>query len=152
MAALMGLLAEKYEKVSKNLQPINPKIAQENKVKAQNATKYINLNLKRTGHLFEYAFKAKMITDESTFLHVHRYIHMNPVMAHLVEYPSQWRWSSYQEFCNSEIHPLCDHKEILDLFPSLEKYQAFIESVDDLKQLAYRATLQKDQDEDSIFL
>lgn len=115
-------------------------------------TMYFNLNNHRSGHLFEYAFKAKPINDEPTFVHVNRYIHMNPVMAHLVERPGEWRWSSYQEFCNPEIQPLCEPKEILDLFPSLEKYQAFTESVDALKQLTFQTTLQKDQDEDMLFL
>lgn len=115
-------------------------------------TKYINLNVHRTGHLFEYAFKAKMITDEPSFLHVNRYIHMNPVMAHLVEYPSEWRWSSYQEFVNPNVQPLCDHQEILGLFPTIEKYRAFVESVDALRQLSHQTTLQKDQDEDNLYL
>lgn len=93
-----------------------------------------------------------MITDEPSFLHVHRYIHMNPVIAHLVERPKEWRWSSCQEFCNTNIQPLCEHEEILGLFPSVEKYQAFIESIEAFTQLTNQIASQPEQDEDALYL
>ena len=116
-------------------------------------TKYINLNLHRTGHLFEYAFRAKMIETDPVFLHINRYIHMNPVLAKLVDHPEEWRWSSYQEYINPDnTKPICNSEEILGRFPSLIKYREFVESTDALQTLRYQTTLDKNQDEDAIYL
>ena len=75
---------------------------------------------------FESTFKATKIESEEQFLHVSRYIHLNPVIARLVEKPEQWHWSSYREYMNLVSHDLCDTKSILSLFSSNEKYQKFV--------------------------
>ena len=46
--------------------------------------KYFNLKNNRNGPLFSGRFKGKFIEDEETFLHVARYIHLNPVTASLI--------------------------------------------------------------------
>lgn len=59
---------------------------------------HFNFRHKRAGHLFQGRFKAHVVEKESYLLELHRYIHLNPVRAGLVERPEQWRWSSYAEF------------------------------------------------------
>jgi len=49
----------------------------------------------RRGHLFENRFKNILVEKESYALELSRYIALNPVRAHMVERPEQWRWSSY---------------------------------------------------------
>ena len=50
----------------------------------------------RCGHLFEGRFKALHIDRDAYLLEVCRYVELNPVRAHIVESPDQWRWSSYR--------------------------------------------------------
>ena len=49
----------------------------------------------RPGHLFQGRYKAELIEDESYYWTVSRYIHLNPVRAHLVAGPEDWPWSSF---------------------------------------------------------
>lgn len=41
-------------------------------------TRYINLKYKRSGALFESRYKAALITTDEYYVHVSRYIHLNP--------------------------------------------------------------------------
>lgn len=113
-------------------------------------TKYFNLNNQRTGRLFEYTFKAKNVETEELLLHISRYIHLNPVIAYLVEKPQEWKWSSYRDYFDIESHPIAQTEQIFSYFPSAEAYKDFIHN-----QVAY-AILLKDsenaKDEDSLFL
>jgi putative transposase len=49
----------------------------------------------RRGHLFEARFKNVLVEKEAYGLELSRYIALNPVRAHLVERPEEWKWSSY---------------------------------------------------------
>ena len=40
--------------------------------------KYLNIKYRRVGSVFESRYKAKRIDDDSYFIHISRYIHMNP--------------------------------------------------------------------------
>lgn len=113
-------------------------------------TKYFNLNSHRTGRLFEYTFKAKIIESDELLLHVSRYIHLNPVIAHLVELPQEWKWSSYREYFDIESHPICQTEQILSFFPAVDEYKKFIHD-----QIAYARLLkdtENEKDEDTLFL
>jgi len=48
------------------------------------------------GHLFQGRFKAILIERDSHLLEVARYVVLNPVRAHLVGHPRNWKWSSYR--------------------------------------------------------
>lgn len=113
-------------------------------------TMYFNLNNHRSGHLFEYAFKAKMIESDEVLLHVSRYIHLNPVVKHLVEKPHDWRWSSYKEYFDIEAKHICDTEQILRYFSTTNTYTAFVEDAIAYKTLIQDIELEKD--EDSLFL
>lgn len=115
-------------------------------------TKYFNMNHKRSGRLFENTFKAKMIESDEVLIHISRYIHLNAPVKHLVEHPIEWRWSSYQEYFNPEIKSICDHQEILGRFRSPDRYRAFVEDPSAFSGLMNEIELEKDQDEDALFL
>ena len=104
---------------------------------------YFNGNNNRSGHLFEYAFKAKTIGTDEVLLHVSRYIHLNPVMKNLVEHPIEWRWSSYQEYFDPEIKPICDTQEILGYFTSPDRYKSFVEDTQVYKTLINEIEIEK---------
>ncbi|MGZ3495008.1 MAG: REP-associated tyrosine transposase [Thermodesulfobacteriota bacterium] len=59
----------------------------------------------RIGHLFQGRYKAILIQKDSHLLEVCRYVVLNPVRAHLVEDPGQWRWSSYGATVGREKEP-----------------------------------------------
>lgn len=50
----------------------------------------------RCGHVFEGRFKALHVDWDAYLLEVCRFVDLNPVRAGLVEFPEQWRWSSYR--------------------------------------------------------
>jgi putative transposase len=56
---------------------------------------YINKRYGRRGSLWEGRYKSCVIGAEDYFLACMRYIECNPVRAGRVEYPVQYRWSSY---------------------------------------------------------
>jgi len=102
-----------------------------------------------TGHLFESRYTACLIEDESYFLEVSRYIHLNPVKAHIVLDPAAYVYSSYgcfmkagekeedsdeepveESLCTKMINELVDTSRVLAGFRdgSREQYRKFVES------------------------
>jgi len=61
----------------------------------------INTRYKRTGTLFEGRHKASLVDTENYLLVCYKYIELNPVRAKMVEHPSFYKWSSYQQ--NAEL-------------------------------------------------
>lgn len=61
-------------------------------------TGYFNRRHRRVGHLFQGRYKGLLVEKESYLLELSRYIHLNPVRAGMVEYPEEYRWSSYRAY------------------------------------------------------
>src|SRR5919201_6180888 len=51
----------------------------------------------REGCVFDARFWSRLITDDSYFHAVVRYINLNPVEAGMCRSPEQWEWSSHHE-------------------------------------------------------
>lgn len=91
-------------------------------------TRYFNVRNGRDGSLFLDQFKVKRIEDDEQFIHVSRYIHLNPYAGFVVksfdelaEYP----WSSLPNYLtgnNSFIEP----NLVIDMFGSRDKYKQFV--------------------------
>ena len=64
--------------------------------------KYYNLKNDREGALFKNQFKGKWIESDEQFLHVSRYIHLNPVTAYMIS-PDQLDTNPWTSF-SSYIH------------------------------------------------
>ena len=62
-----------------------------------------NKKYERKGHLFGGAFRQAVCLDESYFIAVSLYIHLNPVRAGLVFQPGDYRWSSCRLFTESAV-------------------------------------------------
>ncbi|ADC72304.1 protein of unknown function DUF1568 [Thioalkalivibrio sp. K90mix] len=58
-------------------------------------TQRFNRRHRRVGHVLQGRYKAILVERESYLLELARYIVLNPVRAHLVARPSDWKWSSY---------------------------------------------------------
>jgi putative transposase len=57
--------------------------------------RYFNYTYKRSGTLWEGRFKSCVIQSADYLLKCYRYIELNPVRASMVNYPDEYRWSSY---------------------------------------------------------
>lgn len=64
-------------------------------------SKYINKKHGRIGHTFQDKFKSVRIEDNEQLMWIFEYIHTNPVKDNLVNLPSEYTWSSYNDFANN---------------------------------------------------
>jgi len=91
---------------------------------------YFNKKYNYLGHLFQDRFFAELITDDPQLLETSRYIHLNPVRAHMVSLPQDYDWSSYKTLIGLENHPIITSDIILNYFEpnSHVNYQQFVTS------------------------
>lgn len=72
------------------------------------------------------AFKSVHIETDEQLIHVSRYIHLNPIVSGLIKSLDDYPWSSYLEY--TKLNPFfCSPTEVLNFFPSKEKYKKFVE-------------------------
>ncbi|MFH1768959.1 MAG: transposase [Candidatus Omnitrophota bacterium] len=90
-------------------------------------SRYFNTRHKRKGPLWEGRFKNVLVETDEQLLHLTRYIHLNPVTAHLVNDLSDWLWSSYKEYTLDSLEKdrLCNFDDLLEI--KGEQYREFIE-------------------------
>jgi len=91
-------------------------------------TKAMNKRYDRVGSLFQGAFQAIHVDENEYLIHLSRYIHLNPVMAGLVERAEDWEFSSYREYIGLRNGTLPKSEIVLSQFPSSEAYREFVES------------------------
>ena len=99
-------------------------------------TKYFNTKYNRVGPLFQGQFKAVRVESNEQLLHVHRYIHLNPIVSYLTKSLDAYRWSSYSEYIK-HIKGICTKDIILDQFSNVKAYEAF-----HADQIGYGQTLE----------
>lgn len=63
--------------------------------------KYVNSILNRTGHAFEDRYKCKLVYTNTYLIWLLRYIHRNPVKAHICNNANEYRWSSHYIYENN---------------------------------------------------
>ncbi len=68
--------------------------------------RHVNARRRRTGTLWEGRYRAAPIDTDSYLLRCCRYIELNPVRAHMVERPRDYRWSSYRFLALGAADPL----------------------------------------------
>jgi len=71
---------------------------------AQRHSKRINAKQDRTGSLWEGRFHSGLVARDDYAIACYRYVELNPVRAHMVDHPSQYRWSSYNANVRAEPH------------------------------------------------
>lgn len=105
-------------------------------------TRYFNTQKERTGPLFLDQFKSLRIETDEQFLHVSRYIHLNPLTSYVVkdfEALLKYPWSSLNEYLNNEAL-ICEINAILNFFKQKNDYLDFIED-----QIDYQREIHKIQ-------
>ncbi|MBI2036457.1 transposase [Candidatus Microgenomates bacterium] len=91
-------------------------------------TKYFNTRHERVGPLLQGQFKAVRIEDDDQFMHVSRYIHLNPVASYLVKDPKEYQWSSYLDYISLRNDGMCVKEPILSMFRI--GYKKSLEAID----------------------
>lgn len=79
-------------------------------------TRYINFTKSRVGHLFQGRFRSILVDGDRYLGDLLRYIHLNPVKAGVVSYPSEYRWSSYRDYMGHDKQTIVSSKEVLLAF------------------------------------
>lgn len=100
--------------------------------------KFFNIRSKRNGSVFQNPFKAKRVETDEEFLHVSRYIHLNPVTSFLIEFKDlvSYPWTSYQYYKEGDGQKFINTERILNYFKSKNGYIKFIaDQVDYQRQL-----------------
>lgn len=84
-------------------------------------TTYINKKRDRSGHLFQGRYKAILIDRDNYLLELSRYIHLNPVRAHIVEKPEEFFNSSYASYIGNRKDDIVHHDQILKMISKDKK-------------------------------
>lgn len=104
-------------------------------------TKYYNTRHNRVGPLFQGVFKAVLVENNFQFMHLSRYIHLNPYASELIKERDQlklYTYSSYSHFIGLEANKLCVNGTVLGLFKDRKDYQEFVEGHADYgREIAY---------------
>ena len=102
--------------------------------------KYFNTKEKRSGALFQSMFKAVRIETEEQFIHVGRYIHLNPLTSYLINIPDElenYPWCSFIEYLNNQTNQIINKYLMLGCFPSLKAFKTFtFNQIDHQRKLA----------------
>lgn len=97
----------------------------------QNAyAKYFNTKKARYGSVFSNPFKAKWIENDEIFLHVSRYIHLNPVTSFIIKVDelSDHPWTSYPIYVGKNTGTFINTELLLGIAGSAPKYRKFVEN------------------------
>lgn len=91
-------------------------------------SKYFNIKHDRLGSLFQGMFKAVLIETDEQFVHVSRYIHLNPVSSYIIEIEEleNYSWSSFVDYVNGGDNAFVSKKELLGRFKSTDVYRKFV--------------------------
>ena len=87
---------------------------------------YLNIKHKRVGPLFQGRFKNILVDSDIQFLHLSRYIHLNPLVSNLTTDLRKYTWSSYPSYISNYNDNLSEAKFILENFKSKGDYERFV--------------------------
>ncbi len=77
-------------------------------------SKYYNSKYKRVGHVFQGRYKAILVQDERYLVELLRYVHQNPVEAHICKTVEEYKWSS-DIFYRKNLNGFLSTNVILDM-------------------------------------
>lgn len=112
---LRGLTEEGIKKFTANLQ--------------NSYAKYFNTKRKRSGALFQEMFRAVRVESDEQFIHVSRYIHLNPYSSFIIRNLDQLKtypWSSLIDYLGDFNFSFLDKNLLNSFFPTISKLETFI--------------------------
>lgn len=89
--------------------------------------KYYNIKNRRYGSVFQNRFKAKLVETVEQFIHIARYIHLNPVTAYIFEFEKLENSpvTSYKDYIKNNIKTFVTEDKLMREFSSKEKFIEF---------------------------
>jgi REP element-mobilizing transposase RayT len=93
-------------------------------------TVYFNKKRNRAGHLFQGRFKSILVDKEAYLLELSRYIHLNPVRAHITDAAESYPFSSYVAFIDPHRETFVFRDLILGMSHGPDGYRRFVESAE----------------------
>lgn len=90
--------------------------------------KYYNTKHKREGSLFQEMFKAVRIETDEQFIHVARYIHLNPVTSYILknqEELERYPLTSFSSYLNNANHSFLSKNHLMQYFKNTNKLKEF---------------------------
>ena len=120
---------------------------------SQNYARYYNAQHAYTGHLFEGRYVSVLVEDDEYFLQVSRYIHLNPVKAHMCMSAEQYKYSSYRSIINVESDKVTNAEKTLKYFQdkSVIKYREFVNDIGHKYEI-HEDSIKKSVGEDDLWL
>ena len=120
---------------------------------SQNYARYYNAQHAYVGHLFEGRYVSVLVEDDEYFLQVSRYIHLNPVKAHICSSAEQYKYSSYRSIINMESDNVADAEKTLKYFndKSVIKYREFVDDIGHKYEIQENG-IRKSMGEDDLWL
>ena len=103
--------------------------------------RYLNLKYKRSGSLFQSPFKAVRLETDEQFLHVARYIHLNPLTSFVINDFNDlksYHWNSYLDYLSSNPRKFVNTSVLMNYFKNKEKFAEFTKD-----NLDYQRKLEK---------
>lgn len=102
--------------------------------------RYINKTYRRSGTLWEGRYKSSLIESEGYLLTCMRYIELNPVRAHMVNHPGEYKWSSYH----------VNAQGVIDTNIKPHPLYTVLSPVPKRRQYAYQELFRDDKDVDTL--
>ena len=105
-------------------------------------SKYFNVKYNRNGALFEGRHKKILVKDESHFIHLHYYIHLNPLdfiapgwrdrrikdFKKTLDFINSYRWSSHLDYMGkNNFSFVTQRKFLMSFFENEKKYKSSVE-------------------------
>ena len=97
-------------------------------------TTYVNINRKRSGHLFQGRYKAILVDKDNYLLELSRYLHLNPVRVNMTQKPEEYLYSSYRSYITGRPESIVNPDTVLRMLTpgrreAPDRYRHFVESV-----------------------
>jgi REP element-mobilizing transposase RayT len=76
----------------------------------------------RSGHLFQGRFKAVLVCEDSHWINLSVYVHLNPVRAGMAVGPADYEWSSFKDYTRVKSRfGWLDPGQVLDLYGASDR-------------------------------
>lgn len=96
---------------------------------ATSYTGYFNKRHGRIGRLYQDVFKASLVNEEDYWLHISRYIHLNPINW------QTWEWSSLPYYLGNKQASWVKPSLVLDSFFDTSEYYDFLCDYESYKEM-----------------
>ena len=103
-------------------------------------TQYVNKKYKRTGRLWESRFFSSIVDKDTYIWTVCKYIERNPVRAHIVQFPHEYKWSSVNSTDKDFIQSVWQTEKEKNQY---NKFLYELDNSDDVEMIQKRAMRSK---------